>query len=100
MKKLKEMIKQIYLKSKVKRLCYLSARLGYKYGSDWIINEIPEAAYLIHDYVKKHPGSQKEMFEEYFKDPDYIFEKAEQKYKQAKMLEKHGFESDEINILR
>ena len=39
------------------------------------------------------------MMKEYFQDPDYIFNKALQKYKQEKLLEKNGFETDEIRLM-
>lgn len=100
MKRLKEMLKQLYLKSKVKKLCYISCKLGYKYTCDWIINTVPEAAYLISDYIKKHPGCQDEMNSDFFKNPDYILSKAEDKYKQVKMLEKYGFDTEDTAILK
>ena len=86
-------------KIKAKKLCLLSAMLGYKYTTDWIINHVPEAAYLIGDYLRKHPEEKSNMMKEYFKSPDYIFDKAWDKYKQEKLLEKNGFETEEIKMM-
>lgn len=73
--------------------------LGYKYTTDWIINHVPEAAYLIGDYLKRHPEEKTEMMKEYFKNPDYIFDKACNKYKQTKLLERNGFETEEFKMM-
>lgn len=99
MSKIKDRISHIFVKTKVKKLCFLSAMLGYKYTSDWIIKNVPEAAYLIGEHLKKHPEEKALMMKEYFKDPDYIFTKALDKYKQTKFLEEHGFETEEIKVL-
>lgn len=99
MKKIKDALNHIFLKAKVKKLCFLSAMLGYKYTTDWIINHVPEAAYLIGDYLKKHPETKNEMMKEYFKTPDYIFDKAMNKYRQMKLLETNGFETEELKMM-
>lgn len=99
MKKLKDIFHYIMTKTKVKKLCFLSAMLGYKYTTDWIINHVPEAAYLIGDYLKRHPEEKTEMMKEYFKNPDYIFDKACNKYKQTKLLERNGFETEEFKMM-
>ena len=102
MKHLKETLRHLFWRTTVvKKLCFLSAMLGYKYTSDWIINNVPEAAYLINDHFKKYKGSKEEMIQNMFKDADYIFDKAENKLKQVDMLEKNGFdESYEVQVLR
>ena len=99
MDKIKDRFNYILSKAKAKKLCLLSAMLGYKYTTDWIINHVPEAAYLIGDYLKKHPEEKAEMMKEYFVSPDYIFDKALTKYKQEKLLEKHGFETEELRMM-
>lgn len=99
MTKLKDIFHCLQTKTKTKKLCFLSAMLGYKYTTDWIINHVPEAAFLIGDYLKVHPEDKNEMMKEYFKDPDYIFDKALQKYKQIKMLEENGFETEELKMM-
>ena len=99
MKKLSNTFRCIMTKTKAKKLCLLSAMLGYKYTTDWIINNVPEAAYLIGDYLKKHPEEKANMMKDYFKNPDYIFDKALNKYKQEKMLKKNGFETEELKMM-
>lgn len=94
------MIKPIlYLRSKVQNLCFLSAMLGYKLTSDWIIDHIPEASYLIGDYIKKHPDEYQSLFNKYFKNPEHILDKAESKLKQISWMDKNGFEPEEMSML-
>lgn len=89
----------LFLRNKVKNLCYISAMFGYKLTSDWIVDHIPEASYLIGDYIKKHPDEHKSLFTKYFKNPDYILEKSEARLKQIKYLDKNGFDIDEVEYL-
>lgn len=100
MKKIKQLFKKLYFRKKAKKLCFLSAMFGYKYTCDWIMNNIPEAGYLIGDYVKTHPAEQKELFTEYFKSPDYILDKAEKRLNYIVQLEEGGFDIDESTYLR
>lgn len=90
----------VYLRNKVKNLCYLSAMLGYKLTSDWIIDHIPEASYLIGDYIKKHPDEHQSLFTKYLRNPEYILEKSESKLKQLSWMDKNGFEPEEISFLK
>lgn len=99
MKKLKDIFHCLLTKTKSKKLCFLSAMLGYKYTIDWTIQNVPEAAFLIREYLVRNPEEKTNMMKEYFQDPDYIFNKALQKYKQEKLLEKNGFETDEIRLM-
>lgn len=97
--KMKNLFGHILSRTKAKKLCYLSAMLGYKYTSDWIINNIPEAAYLIGDYLKRKPEAKDAMMEEYFKNSDYIYDKAEKKLEQLKFLDENGFEPKELEMM-
>lgn len=95
------MIKPIlYLKSKVKYLCYLSAMLGYKYTTDWIIDHIPEASYLIQDYLKKHPDARQSLFTKYFKSPDNILQQATNRLDMVDYLEENDIQTDETEYLK
>lgn len=101
MKKIKQFFRHLYLRRRVRELCYLSAMFGYKYTCDWIINNIPEAGYLIGDFVKKHPNEKQQLFTEYFKNPDHILDKAEKRLKWIDTLEDSGYEDiDELKFLR
>ena len=74
--------------------------LGYKYMSDWIMDHIPEAGYLIGDYIRIHPEEHQSLFTKYFKNPDNIFNKSEARLKQIKYLDKNGFDVEEISFLK
>lgn len=86
-----------YFESQVKELCYLSANLGYKMFSDWLIDNITDAAYLIGEYIGNNPDKFQEFLEQNFSTPDDIFYKAEAKRKQMKFLERNGFDIEDIS---
>lgn len=99
MKKLKDIFHCILTKTKVKKLCFLSALIGYQTTGEWIKEKVPEAAFLIGEYLNKHSEEEGSVIEKCFKDPDYIFDKALNRYKQSELLKKHGFETDEIKMM-
>lgn len=98
MKKFATTFHYLLTKTKAKKLCFLSSMLGYKYTTDWIKDHVPEAALLIGEYLKIHP-EERNLMSEYLKNPDYIFDKAVQKYKQVKLLEDNGFETEELRMM-
>lgn len=98
MKKQSGIFHYLLTKTKAKKLCFLSAMIGYKYTYEWIVDNVPEAAYLIGEYLKIHP-EERNLMKDYLKSPDHVFDKAVQKYKQAKMLEENGFETEELKMM-
>lgn len=97
-KRIRSLLNTIFVRPKVKKMCFLSSMLGYKYTTDWIIDNIPEAAYIIGEYLNRHPEAKEEMINTYFKDPDYIFNKTLNKYRQMKFIEENGLEIEELKM--
>lgn len=99
MRNIKKIFYNFLYRTKVKRLCFLSAMLGYQYTVEWIVDNVPEAGYLVGDYLEKNPEKQDEIAKKYIKDADHIFDKALEKYKQLKLLDEYGFDPDDIKAM-
>lgn len=84
----------IFLRSKVESLCYYAAMLGYKLTTDWIVDHVPEASYLINDYIKKHPDERMSLFSKYFKSPENIMKNAEKDMDISENLKKRSEDSE------
>lgn len=98
MRIIKDKIMDIFFKAKAKKLCFLAAMLGYKYTTEWIKENVPEAALLIGEHLRIHPEDRNFM-KYYIKSPEHIYEETLKKYRQSQLLEEHGFETEEIKML-
>lgn len=92
--------KPIFSRRETGNLCYMAARFGYKVFSDWVINNVPEAAYLISSYIQKHPEDYKEFFENDLRDSEHVLEKSEGMMRRLEHAKNMGEEPEESKYLK